>query len=61
VFPEVPEISGRKLVPQLAIGCFLFTLLGLLATYVIATFVTSQMKKHLPLNSPAARERENQR
>jgi hypothetical protein len=56
MFPDVPEISGKKLVPQLGIGCFLFTLIGLVATYWIATAVTNHMRSNPSSNSPYSRE-----
>jgi hypothetical protein len=56
MFPEVPEISGKKLVPQLGIGCFFFTMFGLLGTWLVATAVTSYMHSHPSTSSPHARE-----
>lgn len=33
MFPEPTPLSGKRLVPQLAAGCVVFALVGLLATY----------------------------
>ncbi|GEM_PF-3001419 len=35
VFPEPKPLSGKRLVPQLAVGCFVFALIGLLGTFVV--------------------------
>ncbi len=46
MFPEPKGVSGKRLVPQLAIGCILFTIFGLLGTYWVATIMTDYFKKH---------------
>jgi hypothetical protein len=46
VFPEPRPIQGKRLVPQLAVGCFLFTLLGLLGTYLAAKPLQGFLAKH---------------
>ena len=33
MFPEPKPLSGKRLVPQLAAGCVVFALAGLLGTY----------------------------
>ena len=35
MFPEPTPLSGKRLVPQLAVGCVVFALFGLLATYFV--------------------------
>jgi hypothetical protein len=46
VFPEERPVEGRRLVPQLAIGCIVFTLLGLLGTYWVANASQGFLAKH---------------
>lgn len=35
VFPEPKPLSGKRLVPQLAVGCVAFALVGLLGTFLV--------------------------
>jgi hypothetical protein len=51
VSPDDKGISGKRLVPQLAVGCILFTVFGLLATYWVASAMTDYLKKH-PFGKP---------
>jgi len=39
VYPDDRGVSGKKLVPQLSIGCVLFTIVGLLLTYGIGSIM----------------------
>ena len=39
MFPEGKPISGKRLVPQLAIGCVLFAILGLVGTFAVANLL----------------------
>ena len=34
MFPEPKSLSGKRLVPQLAVGCVAFALAGLLGTFL---------------------------
>jgi hypothetical protein len=36
VFPEGKTFSGKRLVPQMAVGCVVFALVGLLGTFFVA-------------------------
>lgn len=36
VFPEPKPLSGKRLVPQLAVGCVVFAIVGLLGTFLLA-------------------------
>ena len=36
MFPEGKTLSGKRLVPQLAVGCVLFAIVGLLGTFLVA-------------------------
>lgn len=36
MFPEEKSLSGKRLVPQLAVGCVVFALVGLIGTFLIA-------------------------
>lgn len=44
MFPEGKPLSGKRLVPQLAIGCVLFALVGLLGTFAIANLLKPLFK-----------------
>ncbi|RYG22656.1 hypothetical protein EON82_16430 [bacterium] len=39
MFPEGKPVSGKRLVPQLAVGCVLFAILGLIGTFAIANLM----------------------
>ena len=39
MFPDGKPISGKRLVPQLAVGCVLFSIIGLLGTFAIANLL----------------------
>lgn len=36
MFPEPTPLSGKRLVPQLAVGCVAFAIAGLLGTFLVA-------------------------
>lgn len=40
MFPESKPVSGKRLVPSLAIGCVAFALIGLLGTFAMAKLLT---------------------
>ncbi|HWD37597.1 MAG TPA: hypothetical protein VG944_02020 [Fimbriimonas sp.] len=40
------SFSGRRLIPQLAVGCVVFTIVGLLGTYLAAEVLTGYLKQH---------------
>lgn len=52
MFPEPKQISGRKLVPQLAVGCVVFSFLGLVGTFFLANLMQSCLAKHQPAKPP---------
>lgn len=38
MFPQPTPVSGKRLVPQLAVGCVVFAIVGLLGTFAAARF-----------------------
>jgi hypothetical protein len=44
VFPEGRTRSGKRLVPQLAVGCVLFALIGLFGTFLLANALQPYFK-----------------
>ncbi len=59
MYPDGPGISGKKFVPQLALGCLAFTILGLLFTYGFATAMSMYLKKHPFTRQVPAADREH--
>ena len=35
MFPEPTPLPGKRLVPQLAVGCFVIAIVGVLGTYLL--------------------------
>jgi hypothetical protein len=41
VYQDDRQISGKKLIPRLSVGCIVFTVVGLLGTWGIAQVMTA--------------------
>lgn len=37
MFPEPKSVSGKRLVPSLAVGCLVFAIVGVLGTFAVGT------------------------
>ena len=61
MFPEGKPISGKRLVPQLAIGCVLFAILGLLGTFAVANLLKPFFKGKAEEMAAQAQARERSR
>ena len=58
VFPEGKTLSGKRLVPQLMVGCVVFAVVGLLGTFFLAKLLSPLLHGSRTEFARQAQERE---
>ena len=58
MFPEPTPVSGKRLVPQLAVGCVVFAIVGLFGTFLAARVFGSFLHPNRAQLAREAAERE---
>lgn len=58
MFPEPKPLNGKRLVPQLMVGCVVFALIGLLGTFFVANALQPYFKAKAADLARKAQDRE---